>query len=147
MQVQSKLARNNRGSSAPLCWNWHYLQMWLMLKIYFNKNLPDGKRARPLVPLRLALLAIRRKLISGGSHNWGGGASETTNFRSWKFYLISKHFFLSFTQSWKKTKETKSINVPKSSQAYFHIKQRLEEVRTKVLKRFQTFDSRKWKVI
>ena len=52
------------------------------------------KGARLLVPLRLALLAIRRKLISGGSHNWGGGASETTNFRSWKFYLISKHFFL-----------------------------------------------------
>ena len=90
-----------------------------MLKIYFNKNLPDGKRARPLVPPRLALLAIRRKLISGGSHTWGGGASETTNFRSWKFYLISKHFFLNFKQSWKKTKETKTKNAPKKFSGIF----------------------------
>ena len=62
------------------------LKLELLVKmidpIYFKKNLPGGKRARPLVPPRLALLAIRRKLISGGSHNWGGGASETPNFRS-----------------------------------------------------------------
>ena len=90
-----------------------------MLKIYFNKNMPGGKRARPLVPPRLALLAIRRKLISGGSHNWGGGASETPNFRSWKFYLISKHFFLYFTPSWKKTKETKNINTQKRFSGIF----------------------------
>ena len=73
--------------------------------------MPGGKRARPLVPPRLALLAIRRKLISGGSHNWGGGASETTNFRSWKFYLVSKHFFLNFKQSLKFRARSRKIRI------------------------------------
>ena len=42
----------------------------------FQQKPAGGKRARPLVPPRLALLAIRRKLISGGSHNWGGRGSK-----------------------------------------------------------------------
>ena len=98
------------GITCKCDWCWKYIS---------TKTCPVEKGARLLVPLRLALLAIRRKLISGGSHNWGGGASETTNFRSWKFYLISKHFFLNFKQSWKKTKETKTKNAQKKFSGIF----------------------------
>ena len=66
--------------------------------------MPGGKRARPLVPPRLALLAIRRKLISGGSHNWGGGASETPTSQVLEILLYIQAFLLILYTKLKKDK-------------------------------------------